>query len=144
MVRVRKGGREMGEETEKRMTGVTPLLQVGSIPETIEYYQQVLGFSVDYIVPVDAPPKWAMVSRDGVHFMFTIDLGTSTGWFIAEKGNGVVFYVTTDDIEGLYAEFVERDAIIVQNMRTFGGRKQFSIADPNAYVIAFTEPLLNS
>lgn len=81
-----------------------------------------------------------MVSRPQVRFMFTIDLGTSTRPFIAERGNGVVFYVFTDDVEALYAECVERGALVVQDVVEFGGRKQFSVADLNGYVIAFSEP----
>jgi uncharacterized glyoxalase superfamily protein PhnB len=121
------------------MQGVVPLLQVGSMTETLNYYQRVLGFRLEFIWPDEDNPKWVGLSRDGISFMLTIDLGTSSGRFIAEKGNGVVLYVVVDDVEVLYDELQMSGAIVVQEMREFGGRRQFSIADPNGYVIAFSQ-----
>ncbi len=131
----------MTERMEITLDGVIPLLQVGSVPDTLDYYREVLGFALDFAWPGDGPPKWAKVSRGGTSFMFTVDLGTSSSPFIAEKGNGVVFYVIVQQVETLYAELVERGALVVQELQDFGGRKQFSIADMNGYVIAFTQSL---
>jgi len=125
--------------SQERLKRIVPLLQVGSVGDTLAYYQQVLGFARDFVWPSDGDPKWAQVSRGGISFMFTVDLGASSSPFIAEKGNGVVFYVMVDDVEAVYAELVERGAIIVQDLHEFGERKQFSIADPNGYVIAFSQ-----
>ena len=83
--------------------------------------------------------KWAQVSRGDVSFMLTIDLGTSSTAFIAEKGNGVVFYVLVQDVEALLEELTERGATIVQGLHDFGGRRQFSVADINGYVLAFSQ-----
>lgn len=130
----------MAGRSDEPLREIVPLLQVGSMPDTLTYYHQVLGFSIDFLWPSEGPTKWAMVSRSGIHFMFTIDLGTSTRPFIAERGNGVVFYIITDDIEALHAECLERGALIVQDVVEFGGRKQFSVGDLNGYVIAFSEP----
>ena len=130
----------MSAHADKRFGTVVPLLQVSSMSETLSYYQQVLGFSLDFTWPGDGAPKWAMVSRADVHFMFTIDLGTSSSPFIAEKGNGVVLYIIVQDVVPLYVELLDRGAIVVQDVVEFGGRKQFSVADPNGYIIAFSEP----
>jgi len=122
------------------ISGIIPLLQVGDLIESLQFYRDVLGFRADFYWPNAENPKWVKISRPDVQFMLTIDLGTSSGRFIAEKGNGVVFYATTEDVQQLYLELDDRGALIVQEIRDFGGRKQFSIADPNGYVIAFSEP----
>ena len=129
----------MDIESGKGLSGVIPLLQVGSLQDTLTYYEQVLGFRLDYVWPSEGEPKWAGVSRDGVSFVLTIDLGTSSGQFIAEKGNGVVFYIVAEDIHGIRDEMEESGAIVVQEMVDYGGRHQFSVADLNGYVITFTE-----
>ncbi len=129
----------MPGHSQERLKRIVPLLQVGSLADTLTYYQQVLGFALDFVWPGDGEPKWAQVSRGEVSFMFTVDLGTSSSFFIAEKGNGVVFYVMVDDVEAVYAELVEQGAIIVQELHEFGGRKQCSVADLNGYVIAFSQ-----
>jgi uncharacterized glyoxalase superfamily protein PhnB len=130
---------KLGEQAKQNLKGVIPLLQVSHMMDTLAYYQDILGFTLDFAWPSSEDPKWVRVSRESVSFMLTIDLGTSSGQFIAEKGNGVVLYVIVDDVEALYAELVAREALIVQDVHEFGGRKQFSIADPNGYVIAFSQ-----
>ncbi len=116
---------------------IVPLLQVGNMADTLSYYQDCLGFTADLLWPAD-DPKWARVSRGDVSFMLTIDLGTSSGFFIAEKGNGVVFYIETDQVVAMYEDLTMRGAIIVQDLQDWE-RKQFSVADPNGYVLAFSE-----
>lgn len=118
---------------------LVPLLQVSDMETTLAYYREALGFELDYVWPDAREPKWAQVSRASVSLMFTPDLGTSQAPFIAEKGNGVVLYVWVDRVDALYAELAEHGAIIVQGLQSFGMRRQFSIGDPNGYVIAFSQ-----
>ncbi len=122
-----------------RMTKIVPLLQVSSITDTMGYYQDVLGFTPDFCWPEEGEPRWVGMSCGDVSMMFTVDLGTSSTPFIAEKGNGVVLYILVEELESLYEELASRGAIVVQEVHDFGGRRQFSIADPNGYVIAFSE-----
>ena len=119
---------------------LVPLLQVNDILETISYYQENLGFSLSFLWPNEDDPKWAGVARDGAGFMFTIDLGASHGRWLAEKGNGVVLYVIVNDADALFQELSARGALVVQDPVTYGERRQFSVADPSGYVIAFSEP----
>lgn len=121
---------------------IVPLLQVGNMADTLSYYRDCLGFTADLLWP-ENDPKWARVSRGEISFMLTIDLGTSSGFFIAEKGNGVVFYVVMEDVTAIYEELSARGAIIVQELQDFGRRKQFSVADLNGYILAFSEEFEN-
>jgi len=118
---------------------IVPLLQVSSISDTMGYYQEVLGFALDFRWPEEGEPRWVGMSRGEISMMFTIDLGTSSAPFIAEKVNGVVLYILVEEVEPLFEELAARGAIVVQEVHDFGGRRQFSIADPNGYVIAFSE-----
>jgi glyoxylase I family protein len=120
------------------MRGVVPMLQVGNMAESLDYFLQVLGFGLRETWPEGEAPRWARVSRDAVSFILTMDLGTSDRAFIAEKGNGVVFYLECDDLRPLYEEFSASGAIIVQEPVAYGGREQFTIADVNGYVLTFT------
>lgn len=123
------------------LLGVVPLIQVGDMAESLDYYTQVLGFTLDYAWPEDGPPRWAQVTRSGASFTLTMDLGTSDRAFIAEKGNGVVFYILTTALAELYAELNASGALIVQDLLTFGERRQFTVADVNGYVLTFIDPL---
>jgi len=116
---------------------IMPLLQVGNLLESLKYYTQVLGFAVISLWPDEREPKWAHLARGKTRVMLTFDLGTSDRQFIAEKGNGVVLYVVVEDVYAAYRELEEKGAIIVQELAEFGGQPQFSITEPNGYVLAF-------
>lgn len=126
--------------TELAWTAIVPLLQVGDMTESLDYYREALGFVVRETWPDGEAPKWARISRDEVSFILTMDLGTSNRSFIAEKGNGVVFYILCADIAALHKELSAGGAIIVQEPITFGERRQFTVADVNGYVLTFSEP----
>ena len=122
------------------LQGVVPMLQVGSMAESLDYYCQVLGFALHETWPEGEVPRWARVSRDAVSFILTMDLGTSDRAFIAEKGNGVVFYLPCGGLHALYEELSASGALIVQEPISFGDREQFTVADVNGYVLTFTSP----
>ena len=122
------------------LSQVVPLLQVSDMARSLAYYCEALGFHVGATWPESGPIRWAHVRREGVHFMLTVDLGTSDREFIAEKGNGVVLYLVTDRLDALYEELAARGALIVQDVVSFGGRRQFSVGDADGYMLAFTEP----
>jgi uncharacterized glyoxalase superfamily protein PhnB len=126
------------------LSQVVPLLQVSNMARSLEYYREALGFDLADTWPEGEPPRWAHILREGIHFILTVDLGTGGRDFIAEKGNGVVLYLVTDQLEALYEELVERGALVVQDMVTFGGRTQFSVGDADGYVLAFSEPFAES
>ncbi len=129
------------KDSLRQMNQVVPMLQVSDIVESLDYYQAVLGFTVTHMWPDRDNPRWIHLERDEIEIILTLDLGTSSRPFIAEKGNGVVFYIVAKDIETLYQELEEAGAIIVQDMITFGQRKQFTVADVNGYVFAFCDAL---
>ena len=129
----------MSERGRAEWRQIVPLLQVGNLAESLEYYTAVLGFEVAWLWPDERDPRWAHVVRGQTRFVLTHDLGTSDRPFIAEKGNGVVLYVVVDGIEAAYAELEARGAIVVQELAEFGGRRQFSVGELNGYVLAFTE-----
>ncbi|MGC9358821.1 MAG: VOC family protein [Anaerolineae bacterium] len=118
---------------------VVPMLQVNDVNETIAYYREALGFVLGLVWPNASDPRYATVSRGEITFAFTIDLGTSEGNFIAEKGNGVVLYLLVEDVDAAYEELSSRGAIIVQDLVEFAGRRQFSVGDINGYMLAVSE-----
>ena len=119
---------------------VVPLLQVSDMARALAYYREALGFYLADTWPQGEPPRWAHLLREGIHFILTVDLGTSNREFIAEKGNGIVLYLVTDRLDALYEELDARGALIVQDLVEFGGRRQFSVGDSDGYILAFSEP----
>ena len=83
---------EARKTTGIEFEGVTPILRVGSLAASVEYYVKVLGFKVDW----QDPGIMASVSRGRCHIMLCEgDQGHAAGWV----------WIGVDAIEPLFAEY---------------------------------------
>ncbi|HVW15613.1 MAG TPA: VOC family protein [Mucilaginibacter sp.] len=118
-----------------RIKGMSPLLIVTNLERSITYYQQNLGFDLDFRYE----DFYAGISRDG--YSVHLKLG---GPFSGERQNKpnnedpeIIFSV--DRIAELYEELSGCSAEIVQPLREMPYGKEFYVADPDGNVIAFVE-----
>jgi len=77
---------------------VTPILRVGNVPASIEYYVHKLGFKLDWPFPEVAgvAPLFASVSRGGCHlFLCEGDQGHPGSWV----------WIGVQDAEALFQEY---------------------------------------
>jgi catechol 2,3-dioxygenase-like lactoylglutathione lyase family enzyme len=90
MAEVRVGEARKAETID--FEGVTPILRVGSLAASLEYYVKVLGFKVDW----QDPGIIASVSRGRCHIMLSEgDQGHAGGWV----------WIGVDAIEPLFEEY---------------------------------------
>ncbi len=122
---------------------LTPNLMVNDVEETIEYYTDILGFTLLKTVPEKGNPDWAMVKRNDVILMFQSakSLKDELPKLKSQKpGGGLTFYIKVDRITELHEELVENEVEIIANLEsTFYDTIEFSIIDNNGYVLTFSE-----
>lgn len=98
---------------------VTPILNVKSVPASLIYYVEKLGFTKDW--DWGTPPDFAGVSRDGVKI------------FLCQGGqgqSGTWMSIFVDDVDALHEEYKKRGAIIRQPPTNFGwGTRQMNVQD---------------
>ena len=116
----------------KRMS---PQLLVADVDRSIEFYTKKLGFDVDFRYE----DFYAGIIKDG----YSIHLKASKP-SIEERENrrnnedlDIIFSV--DGIEGLYEELSNRSVEFSQSLRDMPYGKEFYVADPDGYIIAFLE-----
>jgi len=114
---------------------MSPQFLVSDIEHSIEFYTKKLGFDVEFRYE----DFYAGVIKDGC----SIHLKSGKP-SIEERKNkrenidlDIVFSV--EGVENLYEEFVDRSIEIIQPLcdRPYG--KEFYIADPDGYILAFLE-----
>jgi catechol 2,3-dioxygenase-like lactoylglutathione lyase family enzyme len=119
--------------------GLSPMLLATDLRETIDFYTNVLGFTLE--ATLEDPPTWCSLKRDGVHLMFVWDEPhdhapgeehdhpppTITG----------VLYLYPDDVPALYAEVKERWPICEELGVRPHGMIEFAVLDPNGYRLRF-------
>lgn len=125
------------------LNSLTPNLMVNDVEETIEYYTDILGFTLLKTVPEKGNPDWAMVKRNDVILMFQSakSLKDELPKLKSQKpGGGLTFYIKVDRITELHEELVENDVEIIADLEsTFYDTIEFSIIDNNGYVLTFSE-----
>ena len=114
-----------------KLSRIAPELPVSSLRESIEYYEQKLGFRLAMQMPGG---DYAIVERDGaaIH-LFQDD---------ARRCSPVGIHIFTRDLEALHADLEQRGAIVSQGIeRKPWGNRDFRVNDPSGNELKFTEPL---
>ena len=125
------------------LNSLTPNLMVNDVEETIEYYTDILGFTLLMTVPETGKLDWAMVKRNDVVIMFQTKKSLSSGLprLAGEKpGGGLTFYIKVDRITELHEELLNNEVEIISDLEsTFYNTIEFSIVDVNGYILTFSE-----
>ena len=112
-----------------------PILWTAQLNETIAFYKNVLGFTVD---EQNDEWGWASLSKDDIelmlarpneHIPFTKPMFTGS------------FYITTDHVDRLW-EKLKDNAEVVYGIENFDwGMREFAIYDNNGYIIQFGQEI---
>ena len=118
-----------------KIRNMSPQLLVADIDRSLEFYTKKLGFTIDFRYE----EFYSGISKEG--FSIHLKLGET---FIGERQKkrnsddlDIVFSV--GGIEDLYRELSSRSVDIIQPLREMDYGKEFYIADPDGYMIAFLE-----
>ena len=121
---------------------LSPLLAVGNMKETIEFYKNVLGFKIGMVFPDADNPEYADLSKDGMVLMFVPakDHGIGSG---EKLGIGVYLYMEIDGgIDEYYAELKSKGVNIVADIKDEPyGVRDFTVKDIDGYQLTFNKQL---
>lgn len=125
------------------LNSLTPNLMVNDVEQTVEYYTDVLGFTLLMTVPEKGKLDWAMVKRNDVVLMFQTkkSLSSELPRMAGEKpGGGITFYIKVDRITEIHEELYNNEVEIISDLEsTFYNTIEFSVVDVNGYVLTFSE-----
>lgn len=119
-----------------RLTNLRPMLAVTDLPRTVRFYVEKLGFSCSAMF--GNPPVWAEVVRDGVGLTFNTPPRAEVERDVPRKSKDYqIFYMNSDDLVGLHAEFMSRGVEVGALRVTIYGMKEFEVRDPDGYWLWF-------
>ncbi|HEX6788923.1 MAG TPA: VOC family protein [Gaiellaceae bacterium] len=117
----------------QRVNGLIPFVHVRNVGRSIAFYHH-LGFIVTSVYTYRGTPAWAELTSDGAVLMVT------TGDPIDQAGQGIVFYLYSDDLaalrEQLLAAGIEAGEIVDG---TPGPREEMQLIDPDGYVLMIAQ-----
>jgi len=124
------------------------------VSAAVAFYTDVLGFELNNVWPTEGEPQWASVHLNGqtvmVGSMMEIPEGTPGREFFQgiyddhakAPGGGVLLYVQVDDVDGYHDEIIDNGGEpACEPKDEFYGLRNFFIADPDGYRLAFYQPI---
>ncbi|RFM29143.1 VOC family protein [Deminuibacter soli] len=122
------------------MDSIAPNLFVADMATSIEFYER-LGFTRTMSVPEAAPFVWAMLTNGRVSVMLqTMESLADELPPISRAGGGsLLLYINLHNIQAYFKRLEQAVPILKGLEKTFYGATEFSVADPDGFVITFAE-----
>ena len=132
------------------MHSLIPNLGVENIAQTVAYYQEHFGFTLQMAVndkyesanTLDESQNylWAMVQNGGVTLMLQQreSLKADVGVSFETLGASASFYIAVEDADALYESLKNGIEIVKPIETSWYGQREFYIRDINGYVLGFS------
>ena len=122
----------MTKFTVKKMS---PQLIVSDLERSIDFYTKNLGFEFDFRYE----DFYSGIIKDGYSVHLKSGKPSIEERNNRRKNEDLDITFSVDRIEELYEEIVKSSVDIIQPLRTAPYGKEFYLADPDGYIIAFLE-----
>ncbi len=122
------------------ITGISPVLLVSDVEQSVAYYRDLLGFTCN--IHGD-PPDFVTAKRDDAMILLALTDKPeliAPNWRTVENMWNV--YIRVSDADAVYAEIQERGAEIDYTIYDAPhGFREFGVQDPDGHDIAFGQPI---
>lgn len=116
-----------------------PILFVSSIEQSVDFYQEKLGFDLGFAMTGDGG---RMLHASIVNGAVTLMLAYADPTIERRLGGGAELYVYVDGVDGYHGRVVAAGAVPSRDIEDqFWGDRTFTVTDPDGYVITFAETM---
>ena len=124
-------------------THMTTNLIVEDVKKSLEFYEEILGFSVTTTVPNQNNGfQFAILEKDNLNLMIqerTNLISELPSYETSKVIPSATLYIMVDDFEKIYDDLSAKMILLAQLHQTFYGAKEFAVADPDGYAVVFSE-----
>ncbi|SRR6266568_3861710 len=121
---------------------LTPNLMVEDVNKTVDFYREVLGFSLTMSLPKEGTFEWAQMQNGETEIMFQSRKSMSSELDLFKEqavGASLTFFIDLKDVEKLYMKVRDEITVLADLHVTFYGTKEFSMQDINGYILTFAQ-----
>jgi uncharacterized glyoxalase superfamily protein PhnB len=125
--------------SDSQIHSTVPVVNTDDIAKSLAYYQDVLGFAIDF--QYGDPPVYAGVNSGAAEIYFTHSPDFVK--LIADHALHPDIFIWVTDADQYFNLHVKNGAEIIEPIadRSWGAR-QYVVRDPNGYHLKFAQPLL--
>ena len=127
----------MNTSTQSKIKKMSPQFLVTDIEHSIEFYTKKLGFDLEFRYE----DFYAGIIKDSASIHLKSGKRSIEERKSKRENDDLDIVFSVEAVEDLYKEFVDKSIEIIQPLcdRPYG--KEFYIADPDGYILAFLEEL---
>lgn len=121
---------------------LTPNLIVADVQRSIDFYRDVLEFTVTQTVPDDGPFVFAIVQRGGVEvFLNAPEPARAEYPVLSERaiGGTLTLFMQVKGIRLAHELLKNRVNVVMPLEKKWYGPTEFAFTDPDGYVITYAE-----
>jgi len=121
---------------------LTPNLIVANVQRSIDFYRDVLEFTVAQTVPDQGPFVFAIVQRGGVEvFLNAPEPAQAEYPALADRplGGTLTLFMHVKRIRDAHEQLKSRVNVVMPLEKKWYGVTEFAFTDPDGYVITFAE-----
>jgi uncharacterized glyoxalase superfamily protein PhnB len=130
------------DRADWELTGVTPQLVVRDVAASADFYRERLGFEVLQRVKERDVLTYALLRSGSVTLALQTERKVREDFpeiKSARPGSGANLIFKTNNAKALYDKVRGRTTIVRELQTTFYGSSEFSLRDPNGYVLTFAQ-----
>jgi uncharacterized glyoxalase superfamily protein PhnB len=118
-----------------------PLIYVSELKKSIEFYINILGFKLGALFPNKKNPTYAPIFVGDSKLMLVAAREINKKFYSKGLGgSGVQLFVQVEDVDEKYKEVKGKVDIIDEIETKSWGDREFTIKDPDGYLISFYTP----
>ena len=124
-----------------KIISLSPNLMVKNVNKSIEFYCNILGFSLVQTVPENGEPDWGMVEKNGLFIMFQKEESIKQEYpelNSQNSGGALTFYIKISDIQNFYNKIRSHMNVSHEMHKTFYGADEFAVTDPDGFILVFS------
>ena len=124
------------------LSKLTPNLIVADVQRSIDFYRDVLEFTVSQTVPEQGPFVFAIVQRGGVEvFLNAPEPARAEYPALAEReiGGTLTLFIHVKGVHAAHEQLKNRVPVVMPLEKKWYGVTEFAFTDPDGYVITFAE-----
>ncbi len=110
---------------------------------SLKFYCEVLGFEMVMSVPEQGPFDWCMLHLESVEVMLQTRKSMAEELALfqdMENGGALGFYIKVDDVHAMAKKLRAANVEVTKDINTtFYGATEFTIKDPNGFILTFAE-----
>ena len=125
-----------------QITSFSPNLMVKNVSKSINFYCNILGFTLIQTMPENGEPEWGMVKKDDFFIMFQKEESIKQEYpelNSQNSGGALTFYIKISNIQEFYNEIRSHMNVSHEMHKTFYGADEFAITDPDGFILVFSE-----